>query len=419
MNKHITLKRLTLLWVSGLLLWAAASAQAQNAPNSVRASRDCDDNVIVDWSAVPGVSSYSVSISGGGSSGERRVGSTAETSFSLGKLNSDSYNIYVDTDQGTWGTTEARLRMSNCPEFVPPPPHFNCADIPHRMILNAIGTGTNCQTVVPGGIGHHSLIGADVLDAIDIWGSASTVQFCFRQQGRLVFIDTTVLARVVSNLAAEYIDGMTCGSVDGIGMVVLLGAGETPADTQVQSAAPAIAEAVSDEICQLTTTGYLSLRAGPSVLYERLDAMPIGTRLRAVARNGAWFLVEYDGQSGWSSGQYLSKSAGCDAIGESDQLFLSLQDEPISAAGEAPQETPAQPAAAAPGADEIFDCSLTAGDIINLRAEPGTEHTIVAEIPFLTQLIAEERWGDWFKVEYEGSMGWVNIDYVFRRGACG
>ena len=167
----------------------------------------------------------------------------------------------------------------------------------------------------------------------------------------------------------------------------------------------------------MTATAALSLRAGPSVFYARLDAMPTGTRLLASGRNGDWFVVNYKGQWGWSSGAYLTQSPGCDAVGESSRVYFSLDAEPTPEDEEA--QEPPQPAPTQPSVYELIDCQLTAGDIINLRVNPGTEQSILAEIPFRARLTALERSGDWFQVEFEGKLGWVNIDYVFRRGACG
>ena len=313
--------------------------------------------------------------------------------------------------------------MSNCPPRIALPPHFSCADIPHRVVVHAIGSGTHCQSVVPGGLGDPSLVSAGVLDAIDIWGSDSTVRFCFLKPGSLVFVDTSASPRVTSKLAAEHINGSTCGTVDRTGMVVLLRTDATavvapdPSTAPVEPETETETEIVSGNICQVTATARLSLRAGPSVFYARLDTMPIGTRLLVSGRNGDWILVNYQGQWGWSSDAYLTESGACDAVGVSSRVYLPLGAEPTPEDEEAQQ--PAQPAPAQPSQFELIDCRLTAGDIINLRAKPGTEHNIEAEIPFRAQLTALDRHGDWFEVEYEGRMGWVNVDYVFRRGACG
>ena len=420
MKVYRRLRTLAWLCALGLMLWPAASALAQNAPSSVQAKRDCDDNVIVDWSSVSGVSNYRVSYLGSGDSGERQGGSTGKTSLSLGKLGTGTYTFFVDTDQGTWGSTVASLHMSNCPIIEPPPPHFNCAEIPHRVVVHAIGSDTHCHSVVPGGLGDPSLLAAGVLDAIDLWGSNSTVRFCFQQPGRLAFVDTAVSPRVTSGLAAEQINGTTCGTVDRTGMVVLLRADDTPVVSADTSTVEPESEIDSDDICRVTTTARLSLRAGPSVFYARLDAIPIGTRLLASGRNGDWFLVKYEGQWGWSSDAFLTQSGDCDAIGGSSRVYLPVETPPAPVEEEAQEEIIApepEPTAAWPL--ELTDCRLTAGDIINLRTAPGVENPVQTEIPFLSQLIATERWGDWFKVEYEGTLGWVNLDYVFRRGSCG
>ena len=401
-----------------ITFWVGTTTLAQSAPSSVRVRRDCNNNVHIDWSAVGGVSNYRVSYSPGGTGSEQPLGSTPGTSLDLGKLKPGTYRFFVDTDQGTWGSTFASLGMSDCPRHTLPP-HFSCADIPERVVVHAIGSGTNCHSVVPGGLGDPSLISAGVLDAIDIWGSDSTVRFCFLKPGRLVFIDTAASPRVTVNLAADHINGTTCGTVDRTGMVALLRA-DAPAPAAPDPPSAPVepeTEVVSGDICQVTTTEVLSLRAGPSVFYARLDALPTGTRLLASGRNGDWFVVNYKGQWGWSSGAYLTQSPGCDAVGESSRVYLSLEAEPTS--DDAESQEPPQPTPTQPSRYELIDCQLTTGDIINLREKPGTEQSILAEIPFRAQLTALDRAGDWFQVEYEGIMGWVNIDYVFRRGACG
>lgn len=420
---YTNLRKLVWFCALGLMLWPTATALAQSAPSSVRASRDCDENVHLDWSSVGGVSSYRVSILREGSGGEEPLTSTPGTSVDLGKLKPGNYQFFVDTDRGTWGSTSVSLGMSNCPTTPVLPPHFDCADIPQRVVVHAIGSGTHCHSVVPGGLGDPSLYAADVLDAIDIWGSDSTVRFCFLKPGRLVFIDTAASPRVTVNLAADHINGATCGTVDRTGMVALLRADGTavvspdPPTAPVEPEPESESETLSADICQVTTTAALSLRAGPSVFYARLDTMPLGTRLLVSGRNGDWILVNYKGHWGWSSDAYLTQSGACDAVGESSRVYVSRVADPTPVEDETPEQAQLEPTQTSQF--ELIDCRLTAGDIINLRAQPGTEQDIEAEIPFRTQLTALDRAGDWFQVEYDGKTGWVNIDYVFRRGACG
>ena len=216
------------------------------------------------------------------------------------------------------------------------------------------------------------------------------------------------------DLAEEYIDGITCGTISGPGTLVLVGASDeavTVSDTA--EAAPGSVGSVGS--CQLATTENLSLRTGPSVYYARREVIPRGARLTASARSSDWYMVEYREQPGWVNNAYVTVSEGCAAVAEGSDVFISPQIEPTVMAAEAPAATPeASETEAAP-----FDCQLKAGDIINLRESPGLEHAVLAEIPFGANLIASERAGDWFLVEYEGLTGWVNVDYVFRSGYCG
>jgi len=412
MNTFKSFRLLSLLCLTGLLLWMAAGALAQtdvrvlcegkvelnwdggSRPNTIFFDRETADGLVFDQSREP-------------SSGPHKLAKNA------------SYQLFA-----VWDDREELRSFSTsgeeCKRSAPPskPLAVTCPFLPASIVVSGYGKHTQCKQLSEAGVGKPELIAQGVLDAVDIFGSVDAeVRVCFSQQGSLKFLDAATSPRAESNLAAERIEGMTCARIDRAGTVILLQGGEAAAaasEIVVNPPAAVESDPGSSTICQLTTTGYLSLRAGPNIYYARTEVMPNGVGLIAEAKAGNWYLVEYEEQRGWANDAYLTKSPGCDAIGGSNRVFLSLADEPAPVAGEA-----AQPAATAPGANELLDCRLTTGDIINLRAEPGIEQPIEAEIPFGALLIAEDRSGDWFKVEYEGNMGWVNIDYVFRRGACG
>lgn len=426
MIMYKTLRICSLLFVSGLLLWAATSALAQDRPSNFRVTKTSSSTITVAWTGAPGISTYGINYRRTGDVNERHAGSTSGTLFTVkGLKSSTSYRIYLDWPGPLAGTpfleTSGRT-LSSKGKFVPKkdPLPVTCPSLPAGIVVSGFGTHTQCKQVGAAGVAIPELMAQGILAAVDVFGQVDAeVRICFPENGRLIFLDAATSPRTQMDLPAERSDGMTCGRIDRIGTVVLLQGGDTAAVTSDPAPAAVETSPPSSPFCQLRTTDYLSLRAGPSVFYARLDAMPFGARLVATARAGDWYLVEYDGQRGWASGVYLTKSAGCDVIGESNRVFLTLEPDPDEGEAQEELQESAQPAAAGPGAFELIDCRLTTGDIINLRAEPGTEHNIVAEIPFRAQLIAADRAGDWFKVEYEGSMGWVNIDYVFRRGACG
>ena len=317
------------------------------------------------------------------------------------------------------------------PTPTPRPPVNTCAELPADVVVSGFRAfSTQCQRLGAAGVGNASLVAMGVLDAVDVWADvASEMRVCFRRRGSLKFLDAATAPRLVSDLAAEYSDGMTCGRINRAGTVVLMQAGDSAVETAVLTSdstpTPAKVVPTSSTICQLLTTGRLSLRAGPSVNYARILSMPHGTRLVAEARIGDWFMVNFEGQWGWASKIYLAASPGCDALDDERAIILP----PIieSSAPESEQvmtdESETMPDAeeaemAAAERQSPDECQLTAAYLLNLREGPGLDYDVLAEVPYQTRLIASAKSDDWFEVDYEGLAGWVSREYVFRWGAC-
>ena len=299
------------------------------------------------------------------------------------------------------------------------PPDDTCPELPGSTVVSGYGEGVQCKRLGVAGVANDELIAQGIVDAVDVWGSVNTiVRVCFRNQGALRFLDAATSPRALSDLAAETIDGMTCGSINRAGTVVLI---EAAGDVGSVAAGPASADAAQARGCQLVTTGYLSLRAGPSTNYMRMLSMPSGTRLLATARTDDWFMVDYEEQAGWVSGSYVTASTDCSGIDSAaGRVFLQQATELAQTAISEPGTVAESEEAEMAGREGklLSDCRLTAGDIINLRQGPGLDYEVDEEIPNQTRLIATERSEDWFKVEYNSIEGWVNIDYVFRNGTC-
>ncbi len=419
-NKVSPLK-LAALVLASALIWVSSSALAQggSAP-SINIRILCEGQVALDWgdgSRQPNIIYFDRVVGENLVSGEGNP--PGESTYKLKK--NAGYELYVYWGDGRSEKRRFSTRGDACEPFVPrgKPPDVTCPLLPPSIVISGYGQFTQCKQVDEAGVGIAELIAQGIVDAVDVYGTVdANARICFRNQGRLKFLDAATAPRTISDLAAETIDGMTCGTIDRPGMLVLLQGSETSADAE--STAPISTGPAAVQSCQLVSTGYLSLRAGPSVYYARIEAIPSGARLLGTAKAGDWFLVKYKGQLGWSSGTYLTASPGCAAIGESNRVFLPLATEPTPVETEAQEEMiePAQAETTAPGAQALTHCNLRTGDIINHRQGPGLGHDIIAEIPYQTNLIAAERSGDWFKVEYNGRMGWVNIDYVFRNGNC-
>ena len=315
------------------------------------------------------------------------------------------------------------------PPLPPPTPRpliDSCGQLPADIVVSGHGQyTTQCQRLGVAAVGNASLAAMGILDALDVWANVDAeVRVCFRRQGSLKFLDAATAPRQVSDLAAEYMDGLTCGRINRVGTVVLMAglaaAGQPSGNAEIVT----LTNPTSTSSCELETTGYLSLRAGPSGQYARLLSMPEGRGLLARARIDDWFMVNFEGQWGWASGEYLATSPGCDALDAERAIILppiiesgaaesepAMTDEAETRPAEADTET-------APDRPLPSVCELTAVYLLNLRAGPALDYDVLAEVPYQTRLIASAKSGDWFKVDYEGLAGWVSREVVFRWGAC-
>jgi len=308
------------------------------------------------------------------------------------------------------------------PTPTPRPPVDTCGQLPADIIVSGHRQfTTQCQRLGAGGVGHDALVAQGILDALDVWAKVDAeVRVCFRRHGILKFLDAATAPRRVSDLAAEYIDGLTCGRINRVGTVVLLPGGApqvTTAETSNGESQLTATSVGSTTSCELETNARLSLRAGPSVYYSRLLSMPRGSGFVARARIGDWYMVNYKGQWGWSSAEHMTASPACDALDDERALILPpLVDTPVPEAEASMADTEeTMPDADTPA---MSGCKLTTVSIINLRAGPGLEYEVLAEIPYQTSLSATAESDDWFKVAYMSQAGWERREYIMRWGSC-
>ncbi len=67
--------------------------------------------------------------------------------------------------------------------------------------------------------------------------------------------------------------------------------------------------------CLVTVNYNLNLRAGPSTEDEWLLTIPYTSVIQTTGQNSeGWWLVRYEGQSGWVSGEYLTPSPSCSTL---------------------------------------------------------------------------------------------------------
>ncbi len=231
--------------------------------------------------------------------------------------------------------------------------------------------------------------------------------------GGVLFKDTSTIQHTVYWLPHFFIDNLVCVDIPGPGTVVLveaqsplpivdLSSPEPDQTESVQAQAPsspllaALMESLGLYDCPLIAGDILNLREGPSLSQAILQEIPYRTRFSATARVGDWFRVEYEEQTGWVHADYVFWRGYCD--------FPSL---------ESADQTPLPETGRA-----LEDCSLSAGDILNLREEPDISAAVMLMIPYQTRLSASARAGDWLQVEFQGLLGWIHSDYAQTSGDC-
>lgn len=327
-------------WLVAILLLSATGTLAQSGATGARARPFCEDGIRISWKAAEGAASYRVlQILENGEL--RSVCFTTDNDCKLEGLEQDSrYSFYVDAevdgelilaDQSVSATTYGREDcVSRSPRKTPTPkPSVDtCSHLPASIVVRNFDTyTTQCKQVDAAGIGRSDLIAQGVIGAVDIWQDVATdVQVCFRSQGALKFLDASTSPRAVLDLPAQTLDGMTCGTIDRPGTVVLMHSTETSSST-IESPPQAEPEPSSATIemsaqteppstietqpelefpharalidCPVSTSDILNFRQGPGLDFGIKREIPYQTLLTATERAGDWFKVEYAGEEGW------------------------------------------------------------------------------------------------------------------------
>lgn len=420
-------------WLALGLVLLATSALAQFSPSNVKMESLCDDRLAIRWDPSSGASGYQIAVVT--ESGEEVVCDSSGNSCVIRDLKPDqTYDFYVDrkTD-GAVEKSGQRLQMkgpnvgpcgggANFATPTPRPPVDTCSNLPSGIAVRGYHPfSTQCQRVSAAGVGNGDLIARGILDAVDVWASVSAeIQVCFHQQGRLYFLDAATSPRAVSDLAAEAIEGMTCGWINRAGTVALVpGSGleaQAPAAQPEETPAMYVPPGEAPYICQLVAGDILNLRGGGDIDSEILAEIPYLTLLVPLNRSKNWFLVSFEGRMGWVNRDYVFQSVGCNAFNAAGNAPMPPDSDAEpgaddSAASEDQAESPSP-------TEDWQGCTLVTGDILNLRAGPGLERDILALIPYQANFNALDKARSWFQVRHEGQTGWVHSDYVYRTGDC-
>ena len=175
-------------------------------------------------------------------------------------------------------------------------------------------------------------------------------------------------------------------------------------DVEVAPPASVPPEGATFVILRGRATDTLNLRDGPSAYAAKvIGSVPQGAEIMVQARNrnGAWYLVEYQGIRGWVNALYVSLLDG-----QVRDLLVSSEIVPPPPAGAVfvPEGEAGQP----------VTVRGRALNNLNLRNAASLRGEQIGAVPADTELVIEGRNtnGAWYLVTFEGAQGWVNAAYV-------
>ena len=226
----------------------------------------------------------------------------------------------------------------------------------------------NVRRIGAAGIGVQWIIDAGFINAIDVWGDDVQGEVCLEGLGSLLFLDARSSPRAHSWLDAYQRDGRTCAELEGPGTVVLM-----PVKARAQQ-------------CRIVTTGNLRVRAGPALDAEISGFLRRGVGVKTRSRIGDWIEIDYRGEAGWISADYVRDDCGVAA-------------EVVSAA-----------------AGDVGESVCTTGQL-RVRAAPALDAEIIGLLRSGVTVRPLSRNEYWIEIDYRGAAGWISADYV--RDVCG
>ena len=122
------------------------------------------------------------------------------------------------------------------------------------------------------------------------------------------------------------------------------------------------------------TEEVVNARTGPGTNYEVVEMLAKGKTVVVLEEKNGWYHIQWGDSDGYVKRDYL-------AVG-----------------GKAPVKTP--------------DATVTGGSTINVRSGPGTNHNRIAMVDEGKRVAVLDKEGDWYRVTFDGTTGYILGDYV-------
>lgn len=149
-------------------------------------------------------------------------------------------------------------------------------------------------------------------------------------------------------------------------------ASPAPSDPSLLEPSP-VAPAPGSEFAHALAQNGLNLRTGPGTGYSIIGKIPYGTKVELLNAGSTWSRIRFSQKEGYVSSRYLG-------------------------------DAPGQPAG------ERYDTTAR----VNFRSGPGTGYLSYGVLPAGTSVAVTSNAGSWFKVEYNGTGGYIHSAYLVK-----
>ena len=131
--------------------------------------------------------------------------------------------------------------------------------------------------------------------------------------------------------------------------------------------------AYGDSGAGTVTASALNMRAEPTTSSSVVTTVPRGTVVLVLESANGWYKVQYQGQTGYMSGDYVTVSST---------------------------------------ADGAFGTGSVKGINVNVRSGPGTGYSVLGSVSTGQSFSVTGVSGGWYKISYNGATGYISSDYL-------
>ena len=188
-----------------------------------------------------------------------------------------------------------------------------------------------------------------------------------------------------------------------LGNTAKLKTGKTPSASGSTGSGGSIVK-MNDPIGTATVTcGALNVRQGPGTNYARIGGLTQGKTVSVYADEGDWIKIGYGSDYGYVCQKYTTyQDAATTTQPENPTTQPETPQEPTT-----PTETPSEPESTTQTGKVV---NVTSS--LNVRDGAGTGYNVIGSLGPGATVTIIEKVGNWYKIEYNGGVGYVSADYI-------